>query len=189
MNALIIARNEKIKEKKKQFAIEAARNTALQEKAILLSEEAYRKRELQIQASFVKQIEENTLINNVMRTFTINQFGIWNCDNPKFPSGAIPVIPFFSFIQSNDILFNQVAVVMKNFNGVCQYGPTAQLLLLPGSPQMIWAIKENYFYYFSYTDFLQSGINVNTKQFSFSMKRSEQPLYSYQSAKEFIDKL
>ncbi len=189
MNALIIARNEKIKEKKKQFAIEAARNTALQEKAILLSEEAYRKRELQIQASFVKQIEENTLINNVMRTFTINQFGIWNCDNPKFPSGAIPLIPFFSFMQSKDILFNQVAVVMKNFNGVCQYGPTAQLLLLPGSPQMIWAIKENYFYYFSYTDFLQSGINVNTKQFSFSMKRSEQPLYSYQSAKEFIDKL
>lgn len=189
MNALILARNKRIKEKKIQMALEAARYAAMQERAILQSEEASRKRELELKLSFEKQIEENLMTNNVLRTFTVKQFGIWNCDNPKFPSGTVPVTPFFSFKESTDILFNNVAVVMKDFNGVCQYGSNNQLLLLPGSAQMIWAIKENYFYYFSYADFQQSGINKNTRQFSFNLKRSEQPLYSYQSVKEFIEKL
>jgi hypothetical protein len=69
-----------------------------------------------------------------------------------------------------------VQVMFKGFKGVCaDHDPAADysfpsLSVIPNADNLIWAVKNNQLYYFSYTDFKNAKITNNTKEFTFKMK-------------------
>jgi hypothetical protein len=124
----------------------------------------------------------------IIRSFSINNFGIWNCDLPQFRNNQVPVITNFTDSANNKIVFSQVAVVYREFNGLVQFPTPAPILLVPGQNNMLWAVKQSTFYYFSYKDFTDARIHRGTKNFTFRMRRAGNKGSSYDEIRKLLDK-
>jgi hypothetical protein len=134
-----------------------------------------------------KELQENaTYTGEVMRSFTINQFGIWNCDNPNLSPSDIPIAASFTDSLNNTIPFLSAWVVYKEFNGLMQYSTPSPLKFKPGEKNMIWAVYNKRFYYFTYDDFDAAGIRSGTTTFNFVMRKM-QDVKDYAALRRIVD--
>ncbi len=182
LNALIVERNKKLKEIRQSKLEEM-------EKQILADKQMAEDRFLLIEMNQAKYSMDMRLSAEIMRTFTINNFGIWNCDHPQYPNNEVPLFVNYTDSLRNTISLYSIAVVYKGFNGITQFSPSANIRVIPGSENMIWSIIDGSFYYFTYKDFMEAGINSNSKTFTFRMRKSMKKISSYNEIRELIEKL
>ncbi len=127
------------------------------------------------------------LSSEIIRSFSINNFGIWNCDLPQSLDNRVPIITSYTDSANNNIFFPLVAVVYKGFNGLVQFPSKAPIRVLPGQDNMLWAVKESTFYYFPYKDFADAKIDRGTKSFTFKMRRAGIKVSSYEEIRKLMD--
>lgn len=125
--------------------------------------------------------------NMIFRSFQVSGFGVWNCDHPQYQN-EVPLIATYTDASNNPIRFPSVAVVLKGFNGITQF-PIQEIRVIPGKENMIWSILDQRFYYFSYKDFLNSGISATSKSFVFKMRESAKDITSYKDIRELVENL
>ena len=129
------------------------------------------------------------LLKDLTETFTIERFGIWNCDHPQYPDREISVEAIYTDNDNNSIYLPFTSVVYKGFNGITQFPMSQSIRVIPGSENMILSIKDGLLYYFSYKDFMAVGITKYTRKATFKMRKSSKQISSYVEIKELIDKL
>lgn len=190
VNALIIERNKKMRELWKRIMEEQQKRIAADEKEQQeLAKQAAQYQYLEIERNQAKYSIDMRLSAEVMRTFTINNFGVWNCDHPQYPDKELPIFANYTDTLNSSITFSTVAVVYKGFNGITQFPSQMQIRVIPGQQNMIWTIKDSLIYYFTYEDFSACGITTGTKSFTFKMRRSKKPIASYEEIREVMNKL
>lgn len=182
INELILARNKKLKEIR-QMKIDSIQK--LEQAMQVMAQDQF----LRIEREQQKYSMDIRLSAEVMRTFTINNFGVWNCDHPNYPNKEIPITATFKDSLNNKITFTDVAIVYKKFNGLTQYPVSMPIRVMPDEENTIWSIKDTCFYYFTYKDFMQTGITKESRVYTFKMRRSKNIISSYTELRELIDKL
>lgn len=113
----------------------------------------------------------NNMSNEVLRTFQMEQFGIWNCDSPILQKG-FPVVVNFKDKQGNDIEFTNLTTVIKAFNGVfLNFQSTFQstTIKLYNSDIILFGVKGNQFVYLTYEDYKKCNITPQTTAYTFTM--------------------
>ena len=124
----------------------------------------------------------------IIRSFSINGFGVWNCDHPQYPTQQVPLFAKFTDSLNYPVNFSSVAVVYAGFNGITQF-PSQQISIIPGKENMIWGIKDKTFFYFTYKDFAKTGIDRNSKTFVFQMRQTKKEISSYSEIRELAGNL
>jgi len=192
MNALIIARNKKMRaqwqlqmeEQKKQME-EQRKQIEEQKRQMEAQQQKAADEFLQMQNNLPKYTVDMRLSTEIMRTFTINNFGVWNCDHPQY-SNEMPLLANYTDDVNHGIAFTNVAVVYKGFNGITQFSGQSSIRIMPGKENMIWGVKDAFFYYFTYKDFMTAGIEYGKEAFTFKMRRSK-PFSSYNEIREMVE--
>jgi hypothetical protein len=196
MNVLIIERNKKMKalyEEQEKLMKEQQRQMEEQKKQMEEQEKQMKALEvkaidefLQMQKNLPKYTVDMHLSAEIMRSFTINNFGVWNCDHPQYPDREVPILASYTDDSNNSIPFSTVAVVYKGFNGITQFAPQS-IRVIPRAENMIWGVNDATLYYFSYKDFMNAGIVQGIGSYTFKMRRSK-PFSSYYEMREWADK-
>jgi hypothetical protein len=153
LNVLIEARNKEILKKNAEF------------------KEAIEKKERQIQDAFK--------LNNTIRSFSIDGFGVWNCDIPIIANG-LTILANFKHTNGNNIKLNSTAVVTKSTNGIASY--YGNLIILPiDKDNMIFGVYGGRFAYITYDNYRALKITSATKEQTFVMNvvSKEENNYSF----------
>jgi hypothetical protein len=181
INNFITERNKKVRELRKRSLTETekanAGNQLLDEDQVLLME--------MDPAKYAGDMRSSA---EIMRTFAVNRFGVWNCDFPLNGYGGIAVFSSFKDSLGNTIFFSGVAVVYGGMNGISQF-PSTQIRIIPGKENMIWGIEDSTFFYFTYKDFEAANIDRNAKTFTFRMRSSKKKISTYNEIRELVGKL
>jgi len=135
-----------------------------------------------------KYIKDFSLNGEIMRSFAINNFGVWNCDHPQYPNYEIPILASYTDSTNVPVNLGNIAVVYKGFNGITQFAAGA-IRVIPDQENMLWSIMDGSFYYFSYTDFKSAGITRGQQSFVFRMRTAGQQISSYEEIRKLVEKL
>jgi hypothetical protein len=178
-NAAIIAQNKITEAKNKLVEIEdekikqinalvEARNRRLQEQ---YARDVINNRSLLVTDSMRKVIEKQNagLVKNanLIRSFEIDGFGLWNCDRPIFPNG-IPIAASFYDEKRNALPLLNINIVRLGINAIITTG--TNIKVEENQPHAIWGADSKKIYYITANEYKKLGINKNTKEFSFSLK-------------------
>lgn len=195
MNEVIIARNKKMKEMQEQQAKEMERQQKEYERLGKEQQQQWEKsmelakqQQLLYEKAQEKYYKDQKLSTEVIRTFAITNFGVWNCDNPML-NNSILINSIFTNSTNATINLSTATVVYKGFNGIMQLATPSTIRVMPKKENMILGVYEDEVYYFSYKDFMNAGITAGTKDYTFKMQRSEKKISSYVEIRELIDKL
>ena len=182
MNAMINERNKKLRALTKI-------NIPLIEKQVIAQQIMELDQLLLLNRNEWKAAADRSLSTEVIRSFAINKFGIWNCDEPEDVNNTSPVFANYSDSLNNKIVFLSVAVTYKGLNRIARFTAPGPIRIVPGQESMIWGIKDSLFYYFSYKDFAAAGIQRDIKSYTFKMRKVDKPVSSYEELRELAEKL
>jgi hypothetical protein len=161
-NELVEARNKFMEAQKKLF----------QEAAI--EAEKYR-----------KKIElENAQSAEILRSFEIDGFGYWNCDQPTVPA-PMYVNAIFSDSKNKPLKFSVLHVAVQNVNRLLD-GSMFSLPYLPNQKQCVFTYANDKCYYLSYSQFEKLNINTSTKNFTFILNEFVGDKKDYSSLKKLL---
>jgi hypothetical protein len=190
-NRKLEAENKRINElnaesrKRYNAAITAARVGELQEiESALQLQSLLKPRDEQMR----ERMQDAFKSNEIIRSFSINRFGIWNCDHPEYPNLEISITAGFKNQSGDTLALSNVSVVYKSFIGVTQFF-APNIRVIPGQPNMLWAIYKDEFYYFSNEEYSKSNIDRNTRQYLFRMQKSGKKISSYEDMKDLVNGL
>jgi hypothetical protein len=182
VNALIVERNKRMKALRQRKMEEM-------EKQIQADKQMAEDQFLLIERNQAKYSMDMRLTAEIMRTFTISNFGVWNCDHPQYPTMEVPLFASYTDSSNNTIDLRSIAVVYKGFNGITQFSAGMPIRVIPGSENMIWSVVGESFYYFTYTDFMNAGINSSNRAYTFRMRKSVKKVSSYNEIRALVEKL
>lgn len=179
MNALIIERNKQMR-------------AAYEERIRIGQEQAAQQLEQQIIAmerikrDFQKYENDGAASTEIIRSFAINRFGIWNIDQPMMRLSQVPLIS--SYIDEGDqkLYFVNMAVVYKGFNSISNFQAT-NITVAFNQQNMLWSILNGTFYYFTYDDFIKTNIQKDTRTYTFKMRKSGTAVSSYNDIRKLVD--
>jgi hypothetical protein len=179
----MIAQNNKTKALNKVIE---ARNVLVEARNKFM-EEQYKliKDRIAIEQRTRKKIElELAQSSEILRSFTIDGFGYWNCDQPTIPA---PIYVQANFLNTKNkaLEFNRVNVAVKNVNrflGSDMYS----LPFLPNQQQCVFAFANDKFYYLSYSQFAKLNITTATKTFNFILNEFTGDKNDYNSLKKLL---
>jgi len=178
INAVIIARNKNMRQLQLKLN-QKMESLSTVEKVWFLNIEVNK-------SKFQKDLEYST---EILRSFSINKFGAWNCDHPQYPNMEVPLIANYTDISNKPLLLSSIAVVYKNVNGIRQYDPLMQIRFMPTGDNMVWGIRDSAFFYFTYSDFKNAGLKADSKAYTFKMRQAKTQVSSYEEIKALVEKL
>ncbi|RLD72939.1 MAG: hypothetical protein DRJ10_18360 [Bacteroidetes bacterium] len=140
--------------------------------------------------NFEKERLNNLEINQkILRVYSINKFGIWNCDQPIRYSKGMSLMANFSLNNEQLPLVN-INHVDKDVRSLFQYGESdfKQFKYNPKAKNVIWTVLDGEkLIYFNEFDKIPE--NTNGKAYTFKMKEVGEPLTDYDRVKEIISNL
>ena len=142
LNTLILVRNRKI---------EAEISKEQEEQKKMEYEEAE------------KELAEQT----ISRTFQLERFGVWNCDNPALVK-SIQLTALFIDKKGKELKLPYTKVIFKDFNGLMDF-PGNWLKVIPGTSSVILSTFEDKLCYISAPEFDKCKIDATTRQYVFTM--------------------
>lgn len=104
----------------------------------------------------------------VIRTFYLEGFGTWNCDNPIIAQGR-PLVVDFKDNKNNTFMLDNITIVIKEFNGVFKFNNKFTSIRVFESDMMLWTVQDNKFVYLTYGDYNKCNITLQTKEYTFKM--------------------
>jgi hypothetical protein len=115
-----------------------------------------------------KIVKDRYVTSNIIRSFTFDGFGTWNCDHPQFPNKEKNILAKFTDQDGKELTLTNPVVVYKGMNGITQYYSNS-IRILPDADNMIWATMDGKFAYLTYDDFKACSISPNTSQYTFKI--------------------
>ena len=120
----------------------------------------------------------------IIRTFNIEKFGVWNCDYPVLNSMK-QITANFVDKEGNTLDLNSVTVVYKELNGIFTYY-NSKIKIVPKKEQMIWAVYGNHFIYLKFKEFLKCKIDPETTEYTFAMNIHTDSIKSREDIKRIV---
>lgn len=142
-----------------------------------------RNKEIIVQKKAIKDGEE--MKNLILRTFKLEQFGIWNCDAPSLPQNFV-VNAIFKDKNGNSLDLFNVNTITKTFNGVFQNYYSSSCKLFIGDNRLL-AVKENKFIYLTNEDYKKCNITPETKEYTFTMNVYPDKIKSKEDIKQILE--
>lgn len=180
LNAIIEIRNREIE---KQNKIIEQRNKEIQirkkeiEKQIQTNQE-----EIEKQNAIAKKIYEDfNKANNLVRSFQIDGFGIWNCDRVLQLNG-VNIIAQFKDTKGNKIEINNIAVIYKSVNSIFHF-VNKNIRVSTEVDNMIIGVYNGRFAYFTYKDFNKLNLKADIKEQTFIMTIVDEKENTYEYLK------
>jgi hypothetical protein len=123
--------------------------------------------------------------NRVVRNFTANRFGIFNCDNPqKLPKGE-SVIANFKDKSGKTIMLTKIYLASIDRNAMYTYNINKPVRWNPKHENVLWGItSENELAVFRPKDF--NKVPENISKYTFEMDTDGDALVSTNTIKEFL---
>jgi len=110
-----------------------------------------------------KELAEQT----ISRTFQLERFGVWNCDNPSLVK-SIQLSALFIDKKGKELKLPYTKVIFKDFNGLMNF-PGNLLKVIPGTSSVILSTFEDKLCYISAQEFDKCKIDASTRQYVFTM--------------------
>ena len=180
LNVLIIARNKKVAEDKKLYQSEMKRQQKINDSIQILWEGnrevliAEIKKQKKISDSLRVIWENNNralvISDNLIRSFEINSFGYWNCDQPTLPNFN-PINATFLNNNNEILTFSSINVALIGMNRLFVFNNN-KISVLKNANQVLWAVFENQFYFFTASDYNKLLI-TKPNNATFIMKKYE----------------
>ncbi len=134
-------RNEILAKKRQKEIEEQARLEAEYQKSV---EEAKLRQKLWEEENARRMAIQNTVYTKndlVFRTFQVNGFGIWNCDNPMaLPQGAKLFAKYYDKENNSELVFNNVYLAEKDRNAMFNYYKGKLFRFNPGKNNIVWGV-------------------------------------------------
>jgi hypothetical protein len=122
-----------------------------------------------------KQIEKDNratkdaqLSQSIIRVFSVEGFGLWNCDRLEVRAG-LPIIASFKDKSGKQLSLNKITLVNKDLNGIIEY-TNSLIRAIPHSQTMIWSVVDDQFMYVSYDEYKKCKIDTTVTEYTFTMK-------------------
>lgn len=106
--------------------------------------------------------------SEIVRTFQIEQFGIWNCDEPIFINAKKMIVNFQDENGKVLSIGNYVAVY-KDLNGIRTYIPNTPMDVPSNLETMLWTIHNERFAYVPYDDFARAWGSIKSGNHTFTL--------------------
>ncbi|MEO6355693.1 MAG: hypothetical protein ABIU77_27455 [Ferruginibacter sp.] len=126
-----------------------------------------------------------TLEQNLIRSFRIDGFGYWNCDQPTLPETQ-QYVGSFKTLQNEVLRYNSLCIATAGINRIQSYNGTNSIDLITDSSYFGWAINTNQFYYFTRKDFKNAVVTNNPNTISIAMTLYQGDVKNYNKLKGFI---
>ncbi len=152
LNILIIARNKRMEERMK-------------------NEKERKKINDSLRLIWEKENRALALKENLLRSFTIDGFGYWNCDQPTYPNG-VPISATFVDEKNNVLNFTNINAASFGINRVLAYYNN-NITVLPNTNHIIWSVYQNEFYYLSFKEYEKLNIKPDRRAFTFKLNKYE----------------
>lgn len=124
--------------------------------------------------------------NQIYRTFGLEGFGIWNCDNPLIGRGR-PLVVDFKDKNNNMLLLNNVTIVIKELNGVFRFNNRFTSIRVFESEMMLLTVQDNKFICLTYDDYKKCNITSETKEYTFKMNVYPDKIKSKEDIKRILE--
>lgn len=121
----------------------------------------------------------------LIRSFEIDGFGYWNCDQPTLPQTQ-QYVSSFKTIKSELVTYNTLCIATEGVNRIQNYYNTNNIGLINNASYFGWAFNTNQFYYFTRDDFKNALITNNPNTISISMTLYQGDLQNYNEVKGYI---
>lgn len=123
------------------------------------------------------------LQQNLIRSFQIDGFGYWNCDQPTSPQTQQYIVNFKT--ENNEaVTYTNLCIAAEGINRLQNYYNTNRIGLINNGRYFGWAYNENRFYYFTRADFNNAKRENNT--IAISMNLYEGDVKNYNELKAYI---
>ncbi len=184
LNLLINARNAEVLERKRIYqalVVEIDNNI---KNAKIANQERQRINDSIKLIIAEKYHRAEMLKENLLRSFTIDGFGYWNCDMPTFSDG-VPISA--TFVNDKDVVlvFSYINAASFGVNKVLAYYNN-YITVLPNTNHIIWAIQDNQFYYLTYKEYEKLCIKTDTRSCTFKLNKYEGPSNSIMELKKVL---
>jgi hypothetical protein len=183
-NAKTVKENKEILRRKAEYAkkklqIEKENKIMEKQNEIMKREnEIMEKEKSKIIAKAMERAKVKTALSDVYRSFEIDGFGFWNCDVATRQK-TFYVLATYKDEKGNVLDFDYVTIINRTNNSMLQI-LTNDLLIVPGTDNMILAVYKNQLAYVSYSAFKVLNITAETKEQTFVMKFVEEPNLNYE---------
>ena len=125
------------------------------------------------------------LEQNLIRSFQIDGFGYWNCDQPTLPQTQ-QYVSSFKTIKNEVVIYNTLCIATAGINRIQNYYSAKTIGLIPNSSYFGWGFNANQFYYFTREDFKNALITNNPNTISIAMNLYEGDVKNYNELKGYI---
>jgi hypothetical protein len=185
-NELIAKRNIEIEAQNKLMLYQQRRNTKYLDSIIKVNDEANKAYQLKVDNERKRIAEEKRVLdstlnsfsaamsmtelqNKIIRSFTIDGFGYWNCDQPTIPKGTIFVGNFVDE-EGKPIVFTYMNAASQGVNRLLAYY-NATITVMPNVNHIMWTLSNNNFYYITLKDYAKLNITAATKTATITMRQ------------------
>lgn len=187
LNKLIVMRNKFIEAENIKIEALNKENRRRRDSAVEAGKEAAEALRQQ-QATWEQNNRIAALEQNLIRSFEIDGFGYWNCDQPTLP-GLIQYASTFKTNRNETIAYTTLCIATGAVNRIQNYYATQTIGLLPNSSCFGWAFNADQFYYFTKKDFEKAAITTNPNTVMISMNLYQGNARNYRELKGFIFKV
>ena len=125
------------------------------------------------------------LEQNLIRSFEIDGFGYWNCDQPTLPNTQ-QYVSSFRTINKEVVTYNTLCIATEGINRIQNYYNTGSIGLIPNGSYFGWAFNANQLYYFTRKDFKNALITNTPNTISISMTLYQGDVKNYAELKGYI---
>jgi len=190
LNALIAKRNIEANEKirlaniimtKYNDSVNALNRRTNAQNIIIQAEREARQKRLD---RWAETVDDRNLGKEIIRSFTVAKFGIWNCDQPILQQ-AILLSASFNDPNGDPIELDEITVVYKGYNGLRTFY-SSEIQTLPNVPNMIWAVKDKKFVFLSYSNYSKCKINQESINYKFNMNIHPDEITSAEDIKRLV---
>ncbi|RFC53351.1 hypothetical protein [Brumimicrobium aurantiacum] len=176
INQAIIADN-----KKRQKEYQEKRNAIEKQNSINKELNAQYEKVLAREEAKAKDLDANS---QLIRSFSIDGFGIWNCDEP-FTFETFNVIAQFVDEEGNQMDLSNSSIIIKGFNGVLSNN--RNILRIPEQKAcFIFAVYDKKIAYLTFEQFRDLKLSKETSEFTFKLKTVPKDKNNYAYLKSLI---
>jgi len=125
------------------------------------------------------------LEQNLIRSFGIDGFGYWNCDQPTLPQTQ-QYVGSFKTIENELVTYNTLCIATEGVNRIQNYHNTNNIGLINNASYFGWAFSTTQFYYFTRDDFKNAVITNSPNTISIFMTLYQGDIKNYNELKGYI---
>lgn len=139
-----------------------------------------------------KEQEQAQLVGSkrqqVMRAFTVNNFGVWNCDKPSMLPKGNKVLAQFVDEDNKELDINIVYLVEKGRNAIFSYPihQKREIRYNPGKDNLLWGVtKDNRLAVFTVEEF--AAMEHKPGDYTFKMETAKAQFKDVTAIKEYLN--